>query len=270
MSVNDIVADLNARFATGVPSNVLTEAGVLLHTFDAMDSGRDDVWRVCSDGWCETYSDRTSASLVNKHLRSFFWGVDPERRDEAAISDAMGGFVLDSRALEPATSSMLCAWSTDAGTMGMLCDPLGGSDDCIPGCRQSFQCGTRPNMGNYCWWPPGQFEQMISAHEASPRTHSHECFQYDCNYNEVVLNAAYWTSHVPQVVEAVFFPATSVSGEAYARRVRAAFQRTFNRTDGTPPLVRLHLYGPDYDGALTDAPFELVDGGLEPEPPPVL
>ena len=68
----------------------------------------------------------------------------------------------------------------------------------------------------------------------------------------------YWTNALPQAVEAIFFPANSSAGEAFARRVRDAFRETFNTPDGVPPLVRYH----DYVRNPTDTPFELV------EPPP--
>ena len=66
LSVAERVADINTRFVNGQASNDLREIGVMLHTFDALDSGRDDVWRPCEEGsWCYQYSDRVSASVVN-------------------------------------------------------------------------------------------------------------------------------------------------------------------------------------------------------------
>jgi hypothetical protein len=77
------------------------------------------------------------------------------------------------------------------------------------------------------------------------------------SYNELILDAAFWTPHLPQVVEAVFFPATSVPGEAQARRVRASFQEAFNYPAHLPPLVRMNLEE-GTNGNLM-APFELVE-----------
>ena len=77
------------------------------------------------------------------------------------------------------------------------------------------------------------------------------------SYNEVILDAAFWTPHLPQVVEAVFFPATSVPGEALARRVRDSFQEAFMYPAGLPPLVRMDLEHGINGNPLV--PFELVE-----------
>jgi hypothetical protein len=73
----------------------------------------------------------------------------------------------------------------------------------------------------------------------------------------MILDAAFWTPHLPQVVEAIFFPATSVPGEALARRVRASFQEAFMYPADLPPLVRMNL-DKGTNGNLM-APFELVE-----------
>ena len=181
LNSRQVVKDLNSRFAHAKPSNTLSEAGVMLHTFDAPDAARQDLWNPCpKDWWCGKYADRLSASVVTPRIRSYFWAA----MGETSITKAMGGFVLDSRSLQPANSSVLCSWGADAGTLGMLCDPLGVAPDrsCIPGCRSGFQCGTQANLGDYCWWPPHQLKSMLELHEARPRTDDHGCNQWDCKY----------------------------------------------------------------------------------------
>ena len=181
LDVQQIVADLNTRFADGRASNVLSEAGVMLHTFDATDAvrgGRVDVWNPCPESWwCADYADRLSASLVNTRLRSFFWAAEIG----SEISAAMGGFVLDARAMEPSNSSILCAWGADAGTMGMKCHPMGVHADgsCIPGCRAGQQCSDL-HRSDHCWQPPYKLKDMVEKHEARARTEGHGCNQFDC------------------------------------------------------------------------------------------
>jgi hypothetical protein len=139
------------------------------------------LWNPCpKDWWCGKYADRLSASMVTPRIRSYFWAA----MGETSITKAMGGFVLDSRSLQPANSSVLCSWGADAGTLGMLCEPSGVAPDhsCIPGCRSGFQCGTQANLGDYCWWPPHQLKNMLELHEARPRTDDHGCNQWDCKY----------------------------------------------------------------------------------------
>ena len=184
LNSRQVVRTLNKRFKNSKPSNVLADAGVLLHTFDAPDAsgregGRKDVWNPCpSDMWCGRYADRMSASVVTPRIRSFFWAA----MGETSITKAMGGFVLDSQALEPANSSIFCGWGADAGTMGMLCEPMGLAPDrsCIPGCRSGFECGSSNQLGSYCWWPPHKLKQLLELHEAQPRKTDHSCHQFDC------------------------------------------------------------------------------------------
>ena len=162
-----------------------------MHTFDAPDDGRADVWTPCpEDAWCYPYSDRLSASIVNRKLPSFFWAA----RVDSTLQEAMGGFVLDSDVFESARNqSLYCAWGADAGTMGMLCDPhgrqpagcVGAECTCLPGCRTDYQCGTMPYQSDYCWRPPDQLGTMLANHMARDRSEANGCLQADCNYNEV-------------------------------------------------------------------------------------
>lgn len=235
----ELIAELNTRYEHGRASDDVRELGVLLHTFDAMDIGREDVWRPCpEDAWCQRYSDRLSASVVNRRLPSFFWAAEKE----STMRQAMSGFVLDAGSMQPVNKSVFCSWGADAGTMGMLCEPLGRSDDCIPGCRPNYECGHMEYESDYCWWPPHKMGRMVALHMARDRSDAHGCMQRDCNYNEVVLSMEYFTQALPQAVAAIFFPANSSGGEAYARRVRNAFQREFHMPEGLPPLVRYHDY----------------------------
>jgi len=55
---------LNTRFSAGVPSNNLGEAGVLLHIFDKTEDPKRS-WLPCRSGWCASYGDRFSATMIN-------------------------------------------------------------------------------------------------------------------------------------------------------------------------------------------------------------
>lgn len=77
-----------------------------------------------------------------------------------------------------------------------------------------------------------------------------------CAIVQVMLSFEWFSHALPQAVEAIFFPANSSAGEAFARKVQHAFRETFdNLPDGTPPLVRYH----DYLRFPTNTPFELVE-----------
>ena len=227
---------MNERYATGHPSNDLTKVGVVVHTFDSL-ADYNDAWTTCSLGqWCYRYSDRFSTSVVNRHLPSYYIGGINVR---STMADAMGGFVLNPSVLSPGSDSIFCAYASDAGTMGMTC--IGrSSGSCIPGCRSNLRC--QPGNSHYCWWPPDELELMMAAHERRGHTDDTGCGQIDCNYNEVVVNATVWQASMPDLIEAIFFPAGSTRGEARARAVHSAFLRAFGLNDATstrgPPLVR--------------------------------
>lgn len=290
VQIQQRVARINARFWAGEPSNNASRAGVLLHTFDGGDTGRLDVWNPCPAGtWCHPVSDRISASLINSHLRSFFWAGN----EDSGIADAMGGFVIDAEALQPQASSLLCAWSSDAGSMNSICHPLGVRNDpaasCVPGCSGT-PCRESASAFDYCWWPPHQLQEMVSRHQARPKSHGQGCGQHDCNCassdrgggggkggfqrrltqrvtaclkacpccvvadNELIFDAARWSDRLPDAVAAIFFPATSAIGEERARAVRSAFAAAFDLPTGLPPLVRYSMDSADR----RNGPFEMV------------
>ena len=238
-----VVSQLNSLYMSGRASNSLAEVGVLLHTFDHIaEYGRE--WQACpAETWCYSYSDRFSASLVNKDLPSFYMGATAR----STAKDAMGGFVLDSRIMMPSNASIFCAYSLDAGTMGMQCADEKGiprrTPTCTPGCAQHMNCSAldgseRPDFDGYCWWSPSMLRHMMEQHQRRPHRIDTDCGQPDCNYNEVIIDAMFWRQNMPRLVEAVFFPAGSRDGEARARAVRTAFQDAFHLDRGTPPLIR--------------------------------
>lgn len=229
---------LNSRWANGHPTNDLVAAGVLLHTFDAMDAGRDDVWNACpDDSWCGRYNDRWSVSLINKRLPSFFRGSGQE-----AGNEPNAGFVLDSSAMEPAAESISCAWAIDGGTLGVDC--TGQPSTCIPGCRDGFECGTGGVVGDYCWWGVDRLQDMLEQQERlAPHRGRDVCFEDDCKYNELIIGSRAWARTVPWLIAAVYFPRGSLRAELRARAVHSALLRAFPylRSSTGTPLLR-------YDG----------------------
>ena len=234
---------LNARFAAGHPSDDVLAAGIMLHTFDAMDDGRDDVWNACpEEAWCGRYNDRWSVSIVNRRTPSFFRGSGKEPGNQPN-----GGFVLDSSTLRPVASSILCAWAVDGGTLQTVCK--WAEHGCIPGCREHYDCEGRDNMGDYCWFRANRLEQMMKVQERLLPTRTRgTCNEDDCRYNEVVISAEAWAHRVPELIAAVYYPNGSLPGRARARAVHCALIRSFPQLNSAtgPPLVR-------YDGLANPA-----------------
>ena len=71
-------------------------------------------------------------------------------------------------------------------------------------------------------------------------------------YNEIILKASHWTSRLPRIIQAVFFPSGSEHGEARARDVHLKFLTNFGVTRDTVPLVRLNLEE-------LDSPFSIAE-----------
>ena len=226
-----IVASINSRWATGFASNNLSQAGLLIHTFDNVDgdSVRDNLWLPCQETlfWCRGY-EVASASIVNKDLPHYF-------------NEDGAGIIFSASAISP--SSIRCAFAYDAGTMG---DPSG-----CPGPR----CDDSDGFRTYCHWGADQLRQMLEQHaDLHGSGNERPCGQDECDYNEVVIDADHWTAALPNAIEAFVFPRHSRDAEWRARDVMADFRDHFGNDAYAIPLV-------SFDRSLmnTDAPFELVD-----------
>lgn len=235
---SSIVAQLNERFKHGRPSDALDEAGVLVHTFDAVDAvdmGRLDVWTPCpADLWCGHFQ-RFSVSLINQRLPHFF------------NENKQGGFVLANAPLSPPSSKLRCAFAFDAGGMvghggcpGTVCgDP-----------SDAFGAST-----SYCYWEGSQLKHMLDAHELRAKEEAgYGEAKGGSNYNEIVIGADVWLSALPHLIEAIFFPAhvdAEAGAEARARQVHAAFLAEFGGRVPWVPLLR-------YDREQIDSPFALA------------
>ena len=250
------ISHLNAQFEAGQPSNQLRSAGVLLHTFDAIDANRDDPWNPCGDqDWCGRYNDRWSVSLVNRRMPSFF-------RGSGHGNEPHGGFVLDSLALAPTSSGISCAWPVDGGMGNSVCSP--DQPSCTPGCRDGFECNS--TQGNtesgYCWFGPDRLQDMMTLQEqlAPQRNRNDLCGDDDCKYNEIIISARAWRQRMPHLIMAIFYPRGSRQGERRARLVRQAFLNTYrelgNESATGRPLVPLVVYNGAADSRR--AGFELV------------
>jgi hypothetical protein len=226
-SRSDIVRRINLRFKNGAPSSELAAVGVLFHTFDAVEGARerDDLWTPCPRNmWCHAYGEHFSASLLNHDLPHFF-------------NEKMSGFILSPYALEPASTSVRCAYAYDAGTMGTT----GG---CPAG-----RCDHTQNL-DWCWWSGSQLQEMVNYH--LHRRHKGGCGLDNCDYNELILESTALSAALPTAIEAVFFPVGSANGEAKARRVLRAFKEAFGESVRTTPLVSYDLQKVD------GSPFTLV------------
>lgn len=131
-----------------------------------------------------------------------------------------------------------CMFAMDAGTVGGSGCP---SSNC-QGCQLDGSCG------NWCWYNAAQLELLLKMYER--RDEGGGCGQARCDYNEIIVDYDVWTSHLPQTIRAVFFPAGEAEAEALSRRVHASFIQTFPQAAASTPLV-------SFNGENLAAPFRL-------------
>ena len=118
---------LNRRYRTGHATNDLSQAGVLVHTFDGHLDPQHP-WRTIHGGWMEQYSFILSASIINARKSGLF--------------NRNGGVVLSPR------STTLCSYPYDGGAM-----------DYQYGCGPSM-CSEPDNVWG-CAFPPSMLYRML-------------------------------------------------------------------------------------------------------------
>ena len=220
-----VVSELNERFTNAKESNDLSEVGVFMRAWDGI-SQYGQPWKPCTlTQHCARYSDRFATSIV--------YPTHPQ-------TYAAGGLVL-----RPDQIELNCAYASDGGSQGVVCDPPGKRDDCTPGCKR--WCDPSRGSRNWgCSWPPEHLRDMIS---------QQKILEPNGGYNEVIVGAEAWVRNLPHTINAVFVhkgaPANDV---ANSKRVHANFLEEYGITSEETPLVEydyetghFELYRDDVD-----------------------
>ena len=154
-----LVDELNRVFLSSTRSNEPTKAGVFMRAFDQLEN-KARPWLPCDAGHCLGVADRFASSLVN-------------RRHPDIYSSGVGGIVVNWEGI-----SINCAYYADGGSQKQVCDPLGRSPECTPGCTRDW-CDpeNRKNWG--CGWRAKHLEHMMKQQDEN---HGRG------GYNEVVLD----------------------------------------------------------------------------------
>lgn len=236
-----VMNGINSRFAKGGPSNDLAAAGVLIHQWDNTED-QNAKWMPCpATDWCKAFSDRWSTSLVN--------AMSPRRSADHSLvlfSYITGGFILS-----PDANRVLCSSPSDLGSMDRICDPVGVSKDCIPGCF------TEETNGTACWCDETP-ETMCPSRDPTAKPSScvwqadhlvdmltlQEVTHKGTTYNEVVIDAATYSLKPDVALEAFFYIPTaeclknpSCKDQTAAAHTR--FLAKFGRTAAETPLLML-------------------------------
>ena len=229
----NIVALLNERFASGKPSNVLSEAGVLVRQFDTLDDW-DKPWLPCpADRWCVGFSDRWATSIINVDAPHVYYD------DE---NDGKGGIVL------APTAALFCAYPEDGNSMNPehACTPLGGDGvNCIPGCYPKGQQCHEVGHDWVCSFPPDRLKQALISQQNRE--------SYRDRNNEMIVDIRTVTSNLPHSIMA-FWRKPNLDKDQQAHQAHANFLAEYKLTkENGPPLLVLDL---KHGGS---APFRSLD-----------
>lgn len=192
-------AAVHGRFRGGFASNVLAEAGVLVHVYDGQETSDDPL----SVGWWDAYWSHASisASLIRKEQPTLFGG-------------ARVAVVLEPRLMAP---HVRCAFAGDGGSSG------GAGAGCLRYCDDD-----KPELE--CAWPPSRLKKMLEVQA--------ELCPWKC-YNEVLVSTIGYLSVLPRGMEAVvLLPSAKAEDRALAERMRAQFLAHFHLPDEALPLLR--------------------------------
>ena len=193
-------------WATGRPSNSISDAGVLVRVFDALTPPRGQPkgtlpWDPCQPHtWCEKFNAAWPSSIVSKHKPVLYGGMD-----------GRGGFVL------APTNRIFCASPGDGNSMGHMGPSHGCQRPCDPSGARAFDCS----------FPPEGLETCLRV-------------QGSTKYNEIVVDAKRLHAELPHSLLGVFF--TDPSTEGGARMTRNLFLRKYKEVKDFP-LLRLTAKG---------------------------
>ena len=221
-----LVQSINSRFAHGRPSNVVAEAGVLVHVFDHEECWQpeDLPWALRNDTLTCSKLDHLSTSLINARAGDLFLGL-------------IGGVGM----IMSPSSRVLCSYPFDGDTEKVPRGGCGGSA-CAHGLGGRVQGPNEDPSWQRCTWPPDRLREMLEIYAArlSVRAGRRGLGGGMPRYNEVIVGKGHWRRHLPQHVEAIVFFGRH---EERARRIHRAFLARYGSRVAHTPLLRLRGTG---------------------------
>ena len=130
----------------------------------------------------------------------------------------------------PTINRVLCLWTADGGTNTIQCDPIGPSEHCMPGCWHGTARWCAEGYGQGCPMHPYDLKRMMQVQQAVNAG----------GYNEVVIDGATYSRHLPASLEAFFL---HKGEEAHIRAAHAHFLRAYGIAKGDAdyvPLLKWH------------------------------
>ena len=154
----------------------------------------------------------------------------------------IGGFVLN-----PKTTRLFCAYSSDGDSQSKICPSLHGDAHCIPGCYPPGHSCIDVGHEYECSFPPANLREALHAQLARQSR--------DKTHNELVVDLRSVTPQLPDSIEAMFYLTTSSDEEiARMRRTHADFLSTY-------PESNVKLLVLDLDGGKSGTDVFSPDDG---------
>ena len=211
----------------GRPSNVVSEAGVIVRQLDELVRKGFREWEPCpSEMWCGKFGKIWPSSIINKNFnKAVYCGGPGARREEAAV-----GFVL----APPPINHLWCAYPSDANSMGAIEHEFKAQQKsglkaayhgCGSGCRP-------PEEVQGCSFAPEQLEMAL-------KRNAEDVDIGRFKYNEIVMDAERMKAALPHSLLGVFY--MDEDTKAQATGIHAAFLATYKLTSDEFPLMHLSL-----------------------------
>jgi len=233
-SSTEVVDMINARFAAADDDNLA--GNIITHQFGHCPSDAK-CYLPCPVSTCTKNGDRMSTVLLSADVKDVNGNIPIYITGDAETDKGNPGGVI----AKLDTDGLLCGWAADAGTEARQCDPLHGSETCVPGCGQVGTnagpqwCEDRPNPGADCAWQPSDFaklKEQIKIHAIDEQASSW--------YSELVFDDRSWSSHMPDTIEA-FFVTSTTTDKDFTISQWQSFRQEYGKTSEEVPLLSLDL-----------------------------
>lgn len=200
---------IDAWWRNGRPSNVLTEAGVLVRQLDELNRKGFVEWVPCPDSmWCGKFGKIWPSSIINRDFnQALYTGTPGARREEPSA-----GFVL----APPPANRFFCIFPSDGNSMGGIQDESAGHAEESHACGESCDGHRVMTKTAKCSYPP---EALGAALEANVKVDSR------FKYTEVIVDALRMKSLLPSSLLGVFY--MDDRSRANAVRIHGEFLAAF-------------------------------------------
>lgn len=260
-----VIERLNFNFRDGKPSNDISAIGVIMHQFDESEDP-DMPWKRCPD-FCHGFGQKCGCAFIKDRLAAQAIMAQMPRTDKGSIplwSSKMGGVIFKGslnrlfcgfpgECVSALLRARACAWNLldqlhacharSGGSRARVCNPPGRSDDCVPGCTDSYHdwCDGHSKMDVWCDgdpWKPEMLSAMLAGYYKRPPPFN--------THNELIVDAEYSEAQLPGSIEAFWYPLssgceTSTKCKAYTERMHAKFLQEYHLTNSDVPIVGLRL-----------------------------